>query len=78
MWIAVAFEWMIKVLGFGNFLLGTVFFAIAVEIIMLPIAIIQQNNARKQARFRPKEMAIRKKYAGHRPGDHAGDAARDP
>ena len=64
MWIAVAFEWMIKVLGFGNFLLGTVFFAIAVEIIMLPIAIIQQNNARKQARFRPKEMAIRKKYAG--------------
>lgn len=64
MWIAVAFEWMIRVLGFGNFLLGTVFFAIAVEIVMLPIAIIQQNNARKQARFRPKEMAIRKKYAG--------------
>lgn len=64
MWIAIAFEWMIKVLGFGNFILGTVFFAIAVEIILLPISVIQQNNARKQARFRPKEMAIRKKYAG--------------
>lgn len=64
MWIAVAFEWMINTLGFGSFLLGTVFFAIAVEIIMIPISIIQQNNARKQARFRPKEMAIRKKYAG--------------
>lgn len=64
MWIAIAFEWMINVLGFGNFILGTVFFAIAVEIIMLPISIIQQKNARKSARLRPKEMAIRKKYAG--------------
>lgn len=64
MWIAIAFEWMINTLGFGSFILGTVFFAIAVEIIMLPISIIQQKNARKSARLRPKEMAIRKKYAG--------------
>lgn len=64
MWIAIAFEWMINTLGFGSFILGTVFFAIAVEIIMLPISILQQKNARKQARLRPKEMAIRKKYAG--------------
>lgn len=64
MWIAIAFEWMINTLGAGYFILGTVFFAIAVEIIMLPISIIQQRNARKSARLRPKEMAIRKKYAG--------------
>lgn len=63
-WVAMAFEWMINVLGFGNFMLGTFFFAIVVEIIMLPLAIHQQKNARKQARLRPKEMAIRKKYAG--------------
>lgn len=64
MWIAIAFEWMINEQGFGSFILGTVFFAIAVEIIMLPISFLQQKNARKQARLRPKEMAIRKKYAG--------------
>ena len=63
-WIALGFEWMINVLGFGSFILGTFVFAVVVELLMLPLAIHQQKNARKQARLRPKEMAIRRKYAG--------------
>ena len=63
-WIGIAFNWMINTLGFGSFVLGSLFFAILVEIIMLPISIKQQRNTRRQALLRPKEMAIRKKYAG--------------
>ena len=63
-WVALGFEWLINVPGFGSFILGTVYFAIVVEIIMLPLGIHQQKNSRKQALLRPKEMAIRKKYAG--------------
>ncbi len=63
-WVALGFEWLINVPGFGSFILGTVYFAIVVEIIMLPLGIYQQKNSRKQALLRPKEMAIRKKYAG--------------
>ncbi|MBQ9779557.1 MAG: YidC/Oxa1 family membrane protein insertase [Clostridia bacterium] len=63
-WVALGFEWLINVPGFGSFMLGTVYFAIVVEILMLPLGIYQQKNSRKQALLRPKEMAIRKKYAG--------------
>lgn len=63
-WIGIAFNWMIQYLGFGSFILGSLFFAILVEIVMLPISIKQQKNSRRQALLRPKEMAIRKKYAG--------------
>ena len=62
--IGVAFRFMIKPMGFGSFILGSLYFAIAVELLMLPISILQQKNARKQAAMRPKEMAIRNKYAG--------------
>ena len=49
----------------GNqYVLALLLFAIAVEILLLPFAIKQQKNSIKQAKLRPKEMAIRKKYAG--------------
>ena len=48
----------------GNYLIAILIFAIFVEIILLPFGIKQQKNSIKQARLRPKEMAIRKKYAG--------------
>ncbi len=48
----------------GNYLIAILLFAIFVEIILLPFGIKQQKNSIKQARLRPKEMAIRKKYAG--------------
>ena len=50
---------------FGNqYLFALLLFAIIVEIILLPFGIKQQKNSIKQAGLRPKEMAIRKKYAG--------------
>ncbi|MBR2387356.1 MAG: membrane protein insertase YidC [Clostridia bacterium] len=49
----------------GNqYLLALFLFALVFEIILLPFAIKQQKNSIKQAKLRPKEMAIRKKYAG--------------
>ena len=63
-WIGLGFEWLIKVPGFGSFILGTVYFAIALEILMLPLGIHQQKNSRKQAKLRPREMAIRNRYKG--------------
>ena len=63
-WIGVGFGWLIEVPGFGSFILGTVYFAIILELLMLPLGIHQQKNSRKQAKLRPKEMAIRNKYKG--------------
>ncbi len=63
-WIGTGFGWLIEKPGFGSFILGTVYFAIVLEILMLPLAIHQQKNSRKQARLRPREMAIRNKYRG--------------
>ena len=48
----------------GSYVLALFFFAIIVELVMLPFGIRQQKNSIKQAKLRPKEMAIRKKYAG--------------
>ena len=50
--------------GTGNYLLSLLMFAIIIEICLLPLSIKQHKNTIKQAALRPKEMAIRKKYAG--------------
>ena len=51
-------------IGGQNYLLALILFAIIVKIALLPLSIKQQKNQIKQASLRPKEMAIRKKYAG--------------
>ncbi len=49
----------------GNqYILALLLFAVFIEILLLPFGIKQQKNSIKQAKMRPKEMAIRKKYAG--------------
>lgn len=48
----------------GSYLLAVLLFALVVKVLMLPFGIKQQKNSVKQASLRPKEMAIRKKYAG--------------
>ena len=48
----------------NNYLLTLFVFAIFMELVMLPFSIKQQKNSIKQARLKPKEMAIRKRYAG--------------
>ena len=63
-WIGIGFGWLIDVPGFGSFILGTLYFAIALELLMLPLGIRQQKNSIKQAKLRPREMAIRNKYRG--------------
>lgn len=57
-------NWLTTYLGFGSYIVGICIFAVLVEILMVPFAIKQQKNSIKQANLRPKEMAIRKKYAG--------------
>ena len=52
-----------KIVG-NQYILALLIFAIILEIILLPFGIKQQKNSIKQAKLRPKEMAIRKKYAG--------------
>lgn len=47
-----------------NYLLALLLFAIVVKVVMLPLAIKQQKNQIKQARLRPLEQAIRRKYQG--------------
>ena len=48
----------------GNYVIALFLFAIIVEILLLPLGVKQQKNSIRQANLRPKEMAIRKKYAG--------------
>ena len=52
-----------KIVG-NEYILALLIFAVILEIILLPFGIKQQKNSIKQAKLRPKEMAIRKKYAG--------------
>ena len=67
------FDWIFGLIGSflgwldsltGNYVWALFIFAIVVEIILLPFAIKQQQNSIKQAKLRPKEMAIRNKYKG--------------
>ena len=48
----------------NHYVWALLLFAIFIEVILLPFGIKQQKNSIKQAKLRPKEMAIRKKYAG--------------
>lgn len=48
----------------GNYVLALFLFAVIVEVVMLPFSIKQQKNSIRQAKLRPKEMAIRNKYKG--------------
>ena len=61
--IAWVLNWISKLVG-GNYLFAILIFAVLVELVLLPLAISQQKKSIKQARLRPKEMAIRKKYSG--------------
>ena len=65
--INIPMSWVIRLcneLVNNNYMLTLLIFALIVEIILLPFGIKQQKNSNKQAKLRPKEMAIRKKYAG--------------
>ncbi len=65
--IAIPFSYIMQFcywIAFDNYFLALVYFTLIIEIVLLPFAIKQQKNSIKAAKLRPKEMAIRKKYAG--------------
>ena len=61
-WIGSYLAWLDSITG--SYIIALLLFAITVEIILLPLAIHRQKTSVKQAKLRPKEMAIQKKYAG--------------
>ena len=61
-WIGSFLGWLDSITG--NYVWALFIFAIIVEILLLPFTIKQQQNSIKQAKLRPKEMAIRNKYKG--------------
>lgn len=50
--------------NFGGYAIALLVFSLVVQIILFPFGIKQQKNSQKQAKLRPKEAVIRKKYAG--------------
>lgn len=48
----------------NHYILALLFFALAMQIVLLPLAIKQHKSQIKMAQVRPKEMAIREKYKG--------------
>lgn len=47
-----------------NYAIALLLFTLVMKVVLFPLGIKQQKNMVKQASLRPKEMAIRKKYAG--------------
>lgn len=64
LWIGRFINFTTRIVPAHSYIIALFIFAIIIEILMLPFSISQQKNSRKQAMLRPKEMAIRKKYAG--------------
>ncbi len=64
--IAIPFGWIIRVCYnlIPNYAVALLIFAVVMKVILFPFGIKQQKNSVKQASLRPKERAIRKKYAG--------------
>ena len=63
-WIGTFLGWIDGLLG--NYLFALLVFALIIELLLVPFSIKQQKNSIRQARLRPKEMAIRRKYAGRK------------
>lgn len=65
--IYVPFSYLMKLclaISGNHYIFALFFFALLMEIVLLPLAIKQQKNQIKMAEVRPKEMAIREKYKG--------------
>lgn len=65
-WIYVPFDWLMSIFYriTNNYAIALILFAILVKLVLLPLSIRQQKSSVKQATLRPKERAIRKRYAG--------------
>ena len=63
-WVGIFLRWITSIMPANSYILTLFVFAIILEIVFIPLSIKQQKNSIRQAKLRPKEMAIRKKYAG--------------
>ena len=63
-WIGAFLGWITNIIPPNSYLITLCIFAIILEILFLPFGIKQHKNSIRQAKLRPKEQAIRKKYAG--------------
>ena len=63
-WLGTLIDWFTVIVPWQSYILALFVFAIVIELLMLPFGIKQQRNSIKQAKLKPKEMAIRKRYAG--------------
>lgn len=63
-WIGFALNWITSVVPGNNYLVTLFVFAIVMELLFLPFGIKQHKNSIKQAMLKPREVAIRRKYAG--------------
>ncbi len=64
--LAIPFGWILKLCYMisNNYVIALLIFSLAMQILLCPFGIIQQKNMVKQAKMRPMEYIIRKKYAG--------------
>ena len=65
--ISIPFGYVVRGCSFisaGNYPIALLLYALAMKIILFPFGIKQQKNSIRQAKLRPKEQAIREKYAG--------------
>ncbi len=63
-WIGIFLGWITNIMPANTYILTLFVFAIIMEIVLLPFSFKQQKNSIRQAMLRPKEMAIRRRYAG--------------
>ena len=63
-YIGIFLNWITSIMPANSYILTLFVFAVILEILFIPFAVKQQKNSIKQAKLRPKEMAIRKRYAG--------------
>lgn len=64
-WVMRACYWFTGIFGGeGNYVIALLLFALLMQILLCPFGFIQQRNSQKQAKMRPMEYLIRKKYAG--------------
>lgn len=48
----------------GNYVIAMILYGLLIKLVLFPFGVKQQKSMLKQASMRPKEMAIRKRYAG--------------
>ena len=58
--------WIYKYICFENYIVTLVVFAVFIKLLLFPFGIKQQKNSIKQAKLRPMETIIRRKYAGRK------------